>query len=327
MVIPEQRIAVGETCDLVYRMFRRGIGVGMRRASPLAVVVLGLSACSTWSEPPPLLQPAAPAQPEPAAGPTAQSNVECFALIDQGLTAIHRSREGATTDWRVQLQNRCAQAIPALVEFWVMDRNNTAIGFQARHVTASANAMVEAVGQIALDRPQSDAVASTITRWGVEAVPVASATPPPASAGYAAPAASTASAAPVASTAAAGAAASPAAMAAPFAAPAQPPERAMPMGSIPGDATPDARGDLPLLMTVGAMSWQGNAAMAPIEFVNATGAPMRQLDVTCEFVALGRVVGTDLERVPALQPGARVTVTALADVGGQPVDWVRCRGS
>jgi hypothetical protein len=293
----------------------------MRCAGPLAAVAVGLSACATWSEPPPLLRPAAPAELEAAAPSAGQSSVECFALVSQGLTAIRRSREGATTDWRVQLQNRCAQPAPALVEFWVLDRNNVAIGYEARRVTASANAMVEAVGQIALARPQSDGIASTIARYGIDAAQTASAGP------------LTLTAAPVAATAATrAAAATPAAgPTASFAAPAQPAAaaaRPLPADPLPPDAAAwpaaGAGSDLPVVMTVGAMSWQGNAAMVPIAFVNGTGAPIPQRDVTCEFVALDQVAGTDLQRVPALPAGGRVTITVLADVGGQPVDHVRC---
>jgi hypothetical protein len=53
---------------------------------------------------------------------------------------------------------------------------------------------------------------------------------------------------------------------------------------------------------------------------------MPPLDLTCDFVALDRVLGTDRQRVPALRPGERVNVTVTADVGGQLIDSVRCSG-
>jgi hypothetical protein len=76
---------------------------------------------------------------------------------------------------------------------------------------------------------------------------------------------------------------------------------------------------------LGVMNWQGNAAQVPVEVVNTTGAPMRPSEMTCEFIAIGRVVGTDRQRVPPLAPGDRVTVNVMSDTGGQLVDSVRCQ--
>ena len=78
-------------------------------------------------------------------------------------------------------------------------------------------------------------------------------------------------------------------------------------------------------LTVGTMNWQGNAAQVPVEVVNGRGAPERARELVCEFIAVGRVLGTDRQRVPALGPGDRVTVNVMADVGGQLIDSVRCQ--
>jgi hypothetical protein len=80
-----------------------------------------------------------------------------------------------------------------------------------------------------------------------------------------------------------------------------------------------------LQYSVGVMNWQGNAAQAPVEIVNTTGAPLRPMQLSCEFVAIGRVIGTDRQRVPALAPGDRITINVMADVGGQLVDSIRCQ--
>jgi len=77
-------------------------------------------------------------------------------------------------------------------------------------------------------------------------------------------------------------------------------------------------------LTVGVMNWQGNAAQSPVEIANRTGAPMRPGELVCEFIALGRALGVDRQRVPPLAPGDRVTVNVMADVGGQLIDSVRC---
>jgi len=155
----------------------------MRVALPLLVVAGTLSACS-WLDrapPPPPYQPNAQAQPSAQPQAQAQAQVqqqaqaaparpsdECLSLVSQGLTSIRRSPQGATTDWRVQLQNRCAQPTAVLVEFWVLDRNNTAIGYEAQRVTAPASAAFEARGTIAVPRQQSETIASTITRYGAD---------------------------------------------------------------------------------------------------------------------------------------------------------------
>jgi len=78
-------------------------------------------------------------------------------------------------------------------------------------------------------------------------------------------------------------------------------------------------------MNLGVMNWQGNAAQVPVEVVNTTGAPMRPSEMSCDFIAIGRVVGRDRQRVPPLAPGDRVTVNVMADTGGQLVDSVRCQ--
>jgi hypothetical protein len=77
--------------------------------------------------------------------------------------------------------------------------------------------------------------------------------------------------------------------------------------------------------TIGVMNWQGAAATAPVQIANTTGAPIRPSDLVCEFISIGRIVGTDRERVPGLNPGDRVTVNIHSDTGGQLVDAVRCR--
>ncbi|MBL8838886.1 MAG: hypothetical protein JNL66_21710 [Alphaproteobacteria bacterium] len=147
----------------------------MRLALSLAAVAFGLSACSWFDSsppPPPPYQPAAQpqlqAQAEPAAQAPARVADECMTLVSQGLTSIRRSPQGATTDWRVQLQNRCPQQAAVLVEFWVLDRNNTAIGYEAQRVTAPASQAFEVRGTIAVPRQQSETIASTITRYGAD---------------------------------------------------------------------------------------------------------------------------------------------------------------
>jgi hypothetical protein len=79
-------------------------------------------------------------------------------------------------------------------------------------------------------------------------------------------------------------------------------------------------------MVVGVMNWQGNAATAPVTVVNGTGVPTPTMNLTCEFVAVGRVLGTDRQRVPPLAPGQEAVVTVTADVGGQLIDSIRCQG-
>lgn len=111
-------------------------------------------------------QPSAP-PPQPAAQPQLSAD-ECLTLVSQGLTAIRRSRQGAVTDWQVQLQNRCPQGGVVSVEFWVLDRNNTAIGYERQVVQAPPSAAFAATGQISVPPRQSQQIASTITRWGVE---------------------------------------------------------------------------------------------------------------------------------------------------------------
>lgn len=154
----------------------------MRSVFTLAVVAVGLSSCATSDGSSPRTQAAAPQQAEPAAPSPARPAVECLGLIEQGVTAIRRSPQGATTDWRVQLRNLCPQPTLALVELWVLDRNNTAIGYEAQRVAGPGNAAFEARGQITVPHPQSATIAATIVRYGAEA------TQPPPSAPIAAPA-------------------------------------------------------------------------------------------------------------------------------------------
>ena len=104
------------------------------------------------------------AQPQP---PVLSAD-ECLSLVSQGLTSIRRSPQGAVTDWQVQLQNRCPQGGPVAVEFWVLDRNNTAIGYQRQVVSAPASAAFAATGQISVPPQQSQLIASTITRYGAD---------------------------------------------------------------------------------------------------------------------------------------------------------------
>ena len=76
---------------------------------------------------------------------------------------------------------------------------------------------------------------------------------------------------------------------------------------------------------IGTMNWQGNAATAPVEIANTTGAPLRPGLLACDFISIGRVVGTDRERAPPLGVGERTTITVSADTGGQLVDSIRCQ--
>ena len=78
-------------------------------------------------------------------------------------------------------------------------------------------------------------------------------------------------------------------------------------------------------INLGVMNWQGNAAQVPVEVVNSTAAPMPPSEMTCDFIAVGRIVGRDRQRVPPLPPGARATLNVMADTGGQLVDSVRCQ--
>jgi len=131
----------------------------MRFTSILGAAALVLAAC----------QPAQPPQPVAQPQPLPQFSAdECLSLASQGLTSIRRSREGAVTDWQVQLQNRCPQGGTVSVEFWVLDRNNTAIGYQRQLVSAPPSAAFAATGQISVPPRQSQLIASTITRYGVE---------------------------------------------------------------------------------------------------------------------------------------------------------------
>ena len=76
---------------------------------------------------------------------------------------------------------------------------------------------------------------------------------------------------------------------------------------------------------IGVMNWQGNAAQAPVEISNTTGTPIRPAELGCDFISVGRVVGSDRQRVPPLAPGQAVTVTVSSDTGGQLVDSIICR--
>jgi hypothetical protein len=131
----------------------------------LAATVLSVAACQSDRAPPPEPMPAAQAQPQAAPQLSAD---ECLSLVSQGLTSIRRSPQGAVTAWQVQLQNRCPQGANVDVEFWVLDRNNTAIGYQRQVVQAPASAAFSATGQISVPPQQSATIASTITRFGVD---------------------------------------------------------------------------------------------------------------------------------------------------------------
>lgn len=133
----------------------------MRFTSILGAAAFVLAACQPAPPPQPVAQP----QPQP---PPQLSADECLSMVSQGLTSIRRSREGAVTDWQVQLQNRCPQGGPVSIEFWVLDRNNTAIGYQRQVVSAPPSAAFAAAGQISVPPQQSQVIASTITRYGVE---------------------------------------------------------------------------------------------------------------------------------------------------------------
>jgi hypothetical protein len=134
----------------------------------LGATVLGVAACqSSDRAPPPQPQPVAQPQAQPQAAPALSAD-ECLSLVSQGLTSIRRSPQGAVTAWQVQLQNRCPQSGNVDVEFWVLDRNNTAIGYQRQVVTAPANAAFGATGQISVPPQQSATIASTITRFGMD---------------------------------------------------------------------------------------------------------------------------------------------------------------
>jgi hypothetical protein len=137
----------------------------MRLALLLAAAACGLAACSSTERAPP---PQPVAQPQPQAQITRPID-ECLSLVSQGLTAIRRSPQGATTDWTVQLRNSCPQGAPVSVEFWVLDRNNQAIGYQRQVVQAPPSAAFAASGTIAIPAQQSQTIASTITRYGSEA--------------------------------------------------------------------------------------------------------------------------------------------------------------
>ena len=86
-----------------------------------------------------------------------------------------------------------------------------------------------------------------------------------------------------------------------------------------------ARAQSDVTFVIGTMNWQGNAATAPVDIANTTGAPLRLSQIACDFIAVGNVVGTDRQRVPPLGPGEHTTVTIRADTGGQLVDSILCR--
>src|SRR5215471_16942939 len=75
---------------------------------------------------------------------------------------------------------------------------------------------------------------------------------------------------------------------------------------------------------IGVMNWQGNAAQAPVEITNTTGAPLRPAEITCDFISVGRVVGSDHQRVPPLAPGQSATISVSSDTQGQLVDAIIC---
>ncbi len=100
---------------------------------------------------------------------------------------------------------------------------------------------------------------------------------------------------------------------------------ALAAGALTVAATGAALAQQDIRFTVGVMNWQGTAAQVPVEITNPTGGAMRPQELACEFIAIGRVVGVDRQRVPALGPGDRVTINVMADVGGQLVDSVRCQ--
>jgi len=78
-------------------------------------------------------------------------------------------------------------------------------------------------------------------------------------------------------------------------------------------------------LRIGVMNWQGNAAQAPVEISNTGGAPLRPTEIGCDFVSVGRVVGSDRQRVPPLAPGQAATISVSSDTGGQLVDSIICR--
>jgi hypothetical protein len=90
-----------------------------------------------------------------------------------------------------------------------------------------------------------------------------------------------------------------------------------------GGAAQAQSGDVTFV--IGTMNWQGNSATAPVDIGNTTGAPLRPGLLACDFVSVGRVVGTDRERTPPLGVGEHTTVTVSADTGGQLVDSIRCQ--
>jgi hypothetical protein len=143
---------------------QRGVR-GVAQAAALGSALLGLAACQSSDRAPP---PQPVPQPQAQAPAPALSADECLSLVSQGLTSIRRSPQGAVTDWQVQLQNRCPQAGPVSIEFWVLDRNNTAIGYQRQVVSAPPGAAFAATGQISVAPQQSQLIASTITRYGVD---------------------------------------------------------------------------------------------------------------------------------------------------------------
>lgn len=137
----------------------------MRLTLILAAATFGLAACSSSERAPP---PQPVAQPQLQQPRPALTGNECLSLVSQGLTSIRRAPQSTATDWQVQLQNRCPQQGSVSVEFWVLDRNNTAIGYQRQVVAAAANAAFAATGTISIPPQQAQLIASTITRFGIE---------------------------------------------------------------------------------------------------------------------------------------------------------------
>jgi hypothetical protein len=109
----------------------------------------------------------------------------------------------------------------------------------------------------------------------------------------------------------------------------QPPPAAAasaPVAPSDGGARAAAGRDSAVEVTIGPTGWSGNVAAVTVYVTNTSAAVVPASILACAFIAQGQVLGTARDQVAALRPGERATITSAADVGGQLIDIVSCRG-
>ena len=75
------------------------------------------------------------------------------------------------------------------------------------------------------------------------------------------------------------------------------------------------------------VTYVGEVAQVPVTVLNLSAAPLPAQIVSCDFMAQGAMVGRATRAIPALAAGGRDADVVTADVGGVPVDAVRCEMS